>query len=132
MSATEATGFGGVSAGTARTTRSGPLLAAESREPAVTGDLGTLGEVVLPADAAAAGAARIVIGHCLTGLVSRRIVAEAQVHGGELVSNSLLHAQVGGGDVVRVRVYVGSEALRVEIDNPGTRRGIVWFEMGRA
>jgi hypothetical protein len=126
MSATEGTGHRGASAGIASTTRSGPLLAAEPREP---GDLGRLGEVVLPADATVAGAARIVIGHCLTGLVSRRIVADAQLHGSELVSNSLLH---GHGDVVLVRVYLGAEALRVEIDNPRTRRGTVWFEMGRA
>lgn len=132
MSATEGTGHGGASAGIAQTTRSGPLLAAEPREPAATGDLGRLGEVVLPAEATAAGAARIVIGHCLTGLVSRRIVGEAQLHGSELVSNSLLHAQVDRGDVVLVRVYLGAEALRIEIDIPGSRRGTVWFEMGRA
>jgi hypothetical protein len=132
MSATEGTGFGGASAGIARTPRSDPLLAAEPREPATTGDLGRLGEVVLPADAAAAGAARIVIGHCLTGLVSRRIVGEAQLHGSELVSHSLLQDQADRGDVVLVRVYLGAGALRVEIENPGTRRGTVWFEMGRA
>jgi hypothetical protein len=128
MSATEGTGHRGAFAGIASTTRSGPLLAAEPREP---GDLGRLGEVVLPADATAAGAARIVIGHCLTGLVSRRIVAEAQLHASELVSNSLLHAQVDRGEVLLVRVYLGAEALRIEIDNPGTRRGTVWFEMAR-
>ena len=98
MSATEESRSGGASAGIAQTVRTGPLLAVEPREPAATGDLGRLGEVVLPADArTAAGAARIVIGHCLTGLVSRR-----------------------------------TEALRVEIDNPGTRRGTGCFEMGRA
>jgi hypothetical protein len=128
MSATEGTGHRGAVAGIASTTRSGPLLAAEPREP---GDLGRLGEVVLPADATAAGAARIVIGHCLTGLVSRRIVGEAQLHASELVSNSLLHAQVDRGEVLLVRVYLGAEALRIEIDNPGTRRGTVWFEMAR-
>ena len=132
MSATEGTGHGGASAGIAHTARSGPPLALEPREPGATGDLGTLAEVVLPADATAAGAARIVIGHCLTGLVSRKIVGEAELHGSELVSNSLLHDQADGGDVILVRVYLGADALRVEIDNPGTRRGTVWFEMGRA
>jgi hypothetical protein len=132
MSATEGTGHRGASAGIARTTRSGPLVALEPRDPAATGDLGTLAEVVLPADATAAGAARIVIGHCLTGLVSRRIIGEAQLHGSELVSNSLRHDQADRGDVVLVRIYLGAEALRIEIENPGTRRGTVWFEMGRA
>jgi hypothetical protein len=128
MSATEGTGQGGASEGIARAARSGPLLAVEPREPAATGDLGRLGEVVLPADATAAGAARIVIGQCLTGLVSRRMVGEAQPHG----SNSLLHAQVDRDDLVLVRVYLGAEMLRIEIDNPGTRRGTAWAEMGRA
>jgi hypothetical protein len=132
MSATEGSGNGGASAAIAHTARSGPLLAVEPREPAATGGLGRLGEVVIPAGATAGGAARIVIDHCLTGLVARTIVDQAQVHGSELVSNSLLHAQVDRGDVVLVRVYLGAEALRIEIDNPGTRRGTVWFEMGRA
>jgi anti-sigma regulatory factor (Ser/Thr protein kinase) len=83
-------------------------------------ELGLLAEVVLPADAAAPGAARMVIAHCLSGLVARRILGDAQLLGTELVTNSLQHAELRGGDPVFVRIYLGAEALRLEVENPGT------------
>jgi anti-sigma regulatory factor (Ser/Thr protein kinase) len=86
----------------------------------VSGELARLGEVVLPADAHAPGAARIVITHCLAGLVARRILDEAILLGSELVTNSLRHADLRVGNPVFVRVHLGAEALRIEVENPGT------------
>jgi anti-sigma regulatory factor (Ser/Thr protein kinase) len=83
-------------------------------------DLARLGEVVLPADQNAPGAARIVVEHCLAGLAAPRVVDDAKLLASELVTNSLQHADLRDDDLVRVRVDLGAEALRVEIENPGT------------
>jgi hypothetical protein len=139
MSATHRSANGGASAAIAQTVRTGRLLAIAPREPAnerwadgdgpASGELGRLAEVVLPTDDHAPGAARIVIAHCLTGLVARAIVAEAQLLGSELVENRLPHARVDRGDTMFVRVHLGTETLRVEVEH---QRTTVWFEMARA
>jgi hypothetical protein len=139
MSATEASGNGGASAGIAETVRTGQLLPVAPQELAnerwadgdgpATGELGRLAEIVLPADDHAPGAARIVIAHCLTGLVAPTIVDEAQLLGSELVKNSLPHARVDRGDTMFVRVHLGTETLRVEVEHSRTTG---WFEMARA
>jgi hypothetical protein len=139
MSATDGSANGAASAAIAQTVHTGRLLAIAPREPAngrwvdgdgpATGELGRLAEVVLPADDHAPGAARIVIAHCLTGLVARAIVAEAQLLGGQLVEDRLPHAHVGRGDTILVGVHLGAEALRVEVQHPRTTD---WFEMARA
>jgi anti-sigma regulatory factor (Ser/Thr protein kinase) len=90
-----------------------------SRDAAIR-ELGMLAEVVLPADAAAPGAARVVIAHCLGGLVAKRILGDTQLLGSELVTNSLQHGRLRDDDPVRLRVYLGAKALRLEVENPGT------------
>jgi hypothetical protein len=138
MSASDGSANGGASLAPAQTVRTGRLVAIAPRDPAnersaddrpATGELGRLAEVVLPTDAAAPGAARIVIAHCLTGLVARTIVDEAQRLGSELVADRLPHARIDRGDTMFVRVHLGAEALRVEVDH---QRTTVWFDMARA
>jgi anti-sigma regulatory factor (Ser/Thr protein kinase) len=98
-----------------------PSAAARARlSEAASGGLVRLGQVALPADAHAPGAARIVITHCLAGLVARRILDEAKLLGTELVTNSLKHADLRLANPVFVRVDLGAEALRIEVENPGT------------
>jgi serine/threonine-protein kinase RsbW len=94
--------------------------AASRGDDAPPRELGMLAEVVLPADAAAPGAARVVIAHCLTALVARRVVGDAELVASELVTNSLRHAALRDADAIVVRIYLGEETLRLEIDNPGT------------
>jgi two-component sensor histidine kinase len=62
----------------------------------------------------------MVIAHCLTGLVSERILPDAEPLVSEIVTNSVQHGQLGDGDTVLVRIYLAAETLRVEIENPGT------------
>jgi anti-sigma regulatory factor (Ser/Thr protein kinase) len=81
---------------------------------------GKVAEIGLPMSSAAPGAARIVIAHCLTGLVSQRILLDAELLVGEVVANSLEHGHLGDADTVLLRVYLAAETLRVEIENPGT------------
>jgi anti-sigma regulatory factor (Ser/Thr protein kinase) len=81
---------------------------------------GKLAEVPLPTGSAAPGAARVVIAHCLTGLVSQRILSDVALLVSELVTNSLVHGELQDGDTVVVRVYLAADTLRVEVENPGT------------
>jgi anti-sigma regulatory factor (Ser/Thr protein kinase) len=81
---------------------------------------GMLAEVGLPADVAAPGAARMLIAHCMTGLVGRRVVTDAQLLASELVTNSLRHGGLRDDDPVVVRVSLSAEALRLEVENAGT------------
>jgi anti-sigma regulatory factor (Ser/Thr protein kinase) len=84
------------------------------------GGFGMLAELLLPADAAGPGAARIVVAHCLRGLVAGRILRDAELLVSELVTNSLEHAALRYDDPLVVRVYLGAEAFRLEVENPGT------------
>jgi anti-sigma regulatory factor (Ser/Thr protein kinase) len=81
---------------------------------------GMLAEMALPTGSSAPGAARMVITHCLTGLVSRHILLDAQLLVSEVVTNSLRHGELSDGDTVLVRVYVAAESVRLEIVNRGT------------
>jgi anti-sigma regulatory factor (Ser/Thr protein kinase) len=93
--------------------------------------LGRLAEIALPAGAGAPGAARMVIAHCLTGLVAERILHDAELLVSELVTNSLDHGQLGDGDAVLVRVFLAAETLRLEIENPGTAGAVASLPAGR-
>jgi serine/threonine-protein kinase RsbW len=93
--------------------------AARTISDAPTEQLGKLAEIALPTGSAAPGAARLFVVHCLTGLVSQRILADATLLVSELITNSVRHADLGEGDTVLVRAYLGGETLRLEIENPG-------------
>src|SRR4051794_26683761 len=81
---------------------------------------GMLAEIALPTGSGAPGAARMVVSHCLTGLVSREILLDAQLLVSEVVTNSLRHGGLSDGDSVLVRVYVAADSVRLEIVNRGT------------
>jgi anti-sigma regulatory factor (Ser/Thr protein kinase) len=81
---------------------------------------GMLAEIALPTGSGAPGAARMVIAHCLTGLVSHHILSDAQLLVSEVVTNSLRHGELSEGDTVLVRVYVAAESVRLEIVNRGS------------
>lgn len=81
---------------------------------------GMLAEIALPTGSSAPGAARMVVAHCLTGLVSQQILLDAQLLVSEVVTNSLTHGELSDGDAVLVRVYLAADSVRLEIMNRGT------------
>jgi anti-sigma regulatory factor (Ser/Thr protein kinase) len=94
-----------------------PRLARSQPPPS---ELGELAEFGFPTSARAPGAARMVIAHCLSGLVAPRVIKQAELLVSELVTNSLDHGQLDDRDTVWVRIYLGSGTLRLEIENAGT------------
>lgn len=76
-------------------------------------------KVALPAGSAAPGAARLFVAHCLSGLVSQRVLADAVLLVSELITNSVRHGELGDGDTVLLGVSLDAETLRLEIENPG-------------
>jgi anti-sigma regulatory factor (Ser/Thr protein kinase) len=115
MSATEKSANGGAPA---RRLATVPRTKADGDAP-VAG-LGQLVEMALPTGCAAPGAARMVIEHCLAGLVAERVLHNAVLLVSELVTNSVTHGELGAGESVMIRVYVAADTVRLEIDNPGT------------
>lgn len=87
---------------------------------APNGESAQLTEIELPINPRAPGAARIVVDHCLTGLVTRRVLDEVQLLATELVTNSLDHGQLGNDGFVLLRVSLATGTLRIEIENAGT------------
>ena len=83
-------------------------------------ELAALAEIALPAGPRAPGAARMIVDHCLSGLVTQRILRNAELRVSELVTNSLDHGELGAGDSVLIRIYLATDTLRLEIENPGT------------
>jgi anti-sigma regulatory factor (Ser/Thr protein kinase) len=82
--------------------------------------LGTLAEIALPAGSGAPGAARMIVRHCLSGLVTHRILDDAELLVSELVTNSVVHGELAAGETVLVSIHVAADKLRFDIDNPGT------------
>jgi anti-sigma regulatory factor (Ser/Thr protein kinase) len=80
---------------------------------------GRLAEVELPTGPGAAGAARMVIDHCLGGLVAPRTLADARLLASELVTNSVCHGDLDS-DTILLRVDLTAQTVRLEIENPGT------------
>jgi anti-sigma regulatory factor (Ser/Thr protein kinase) len=87
---------------------------------APTRELTRLAEIALPPGPRAPGAARCVVDHCLSGLVAQRVLHDTELLVSELVTNSLDHGELGDGDSVLLSVYLVTDSLRLEIENPGT------------
>ena len=85
-----------------------------------------LAEITLPTGSRAPGAARMVVDHCLSGLVTHRVLDNAEL----LVTKSLDHGELGDGDSVRVSVYLATDRLRLEIQCPGTGRVVAASRAG--
>jgi anti-sigma regulatory factor (Ser/Thr protein kinase) len=93
-------------------------------------ELTRLAEIALPPGPRAPGAARVVVDHCLCGLVTQRVLHDAELLVSELVTNSLDHGELGAGDRVLVSVYLATDGLRLEVENPGVA-GVVAGREGR-
>jgi hypothetical protein len=122
--------LGGLRRGAAALTAENHQLRAQiaGLQPAVSsrrsGDaaiqFGELAEIALPTGSGAPGAARKVLDHCFTGLVSQQILTDAELLVSELVTNSVEHGELDSDDTVLVRILLAAESLRVEVENPGT------------
>lgn len=98
------------------------LAQASSRlgdDPAVQA-AGELAEIALPTGPRAPGAARMVIAHCITGLVTPRVLDVATLLGSELVTNSVRQGQLAEHDTVLLRIHLTLDVLRLEVENTGT------------
>ena len=80
---------------------------------------GQLAEIELPSGPLAPGAARMVVDHCLSGLVAPWILQDARLLVSELVTNSVRHGDVESGTIV-LRLDLTAHTLRLEIENAGT------------
>jgi anti-sigma regulatory factor (Ser/Thr protein kinase) len=70
-------------------------------------------------DPAASGVVRAAVADWAAGNVSRQVIEDVQLLVSELVTNSMRHAGLGAGDVVRVAASLHNGSLRLEVENPG-------------
>ena len=82
-------------------------------------EFGRLAEIAVPTGSRAPGAARQIVAHCLSRLVTLGTLDATQLLVSELVTNSVRHAELDERDSVLVRIHLAAESLRVEIENPG-------------
>ena len=94
-------------------------------------ELTRLAEIALPPGPRAPGAARCVVDHCLSALVAEGTLRDAQLLVSELVTNSLDHGELDDRDSVLVSVYLATDRLRLEIQNPGIAGVVVASRAGR-
>jgi anti-sigma regulatory factor (Ser/Thr protein kinase) len=85
--------------------------------PAVAADLF---EVTLPAALGTPAAARAAFTAWMAGRVSATMLADAQLLLGELVTNSVRHADAADDAVVSVRAQLRPDGLRLEIKDRGS------------
>jgi anti-sigma regulatory factor (Ser/Thr protein kinase) len=90
-----------------------------------------LAEIALPPGPRGPGAARVVVDHCLRGLVTQRVLDDAVLLVSELVTNSLDHGELGAEDSVLVSIYLATDRLRLEIQNPGVAGVVAARREGR-
>jgi serine/threonine-protein kinase RsbW len=81
-------------------------------------------ELSLPAALDAPTAARAAITAWMAGHVSETMLADAQLLVGELVANSVRHADVADDAVVSVRAQLCADALRLEVEDRGNTGSI--------
>ena len=94
-------------------------------------DVGQLAEIELPIGSLAPGAARMVIDHCLTGLVAPWILQDARLLASELVTNSVRHGDLESGTTIVLRMDLSAKALRLEVENAGTAGAVTSRSEGR-
>jgi anti-sigma regulatory factor (Ser/Thr protein kinase) len=82
----------------------------EEREPQVAR---------LAPDALAPAAARSFVAAYLGGLVAPRVLGCAKLVTSELVTNGVLHSGADAGEHLVVRVSIGRDSCRVEVEDPG-------------
>jgi serine/threonine-protein kinase RsbW len=88
--------------------------------------LGLVGpfEVTLATALTAPAAARVAIGAWMAGHLTETMLADAQLIVGELVANSVRHADAPADAVVSVRAQVAAGVLRLEVEDRGSSGSI--------
>jgi serine/threonine-protein kinase RsbW len=81
-------------------------------------------ELTLSPSLDAPAAARAAVTAWMAGHVSETMLADAELIVGELVANSVRHADAPAGAVIGVRAEVRTDVLRLEVEDQG-RRGSV-------
>lgn len=94
-------------------------------------EVGQLAEIELPIGSLAPGAARMVIDHCLTGLVAPWILQDARLLATELVTNSVRHGDLERGTTIVLRMDLTATTLRLEVENAGTAGAVTSRSVGR-
>jgi hypothetical protein len=94
-------------------------------------EVGQLAEIELPIGSLAPGAARMVIDHCLTGLVAPWILQDARLLASELVTNSVRHGDLESGTPIVLRMDLTAKTLRLEVENAGTAGAVTSRSVGR-
>jgi anti-sigma regulatory factor (Ser/Thr protein kinase) len=78
-----------------------------------------LAEVRLPAAVGAPGLARLVVADHLTGVVSQAVLRDATLLATELVTNSVRHSGLAEPGSVTLRISLGADTVRLEIEDSG-------------
>src|SRR3954452_3040276 len=78
-------------------------------------------EASLPVRPAAPATARAALTRWLDGTVPRQVLENARLLASERVTNSLGHADLSADSSLRLAVQLSSDALRVEVGDPGSR-----------
>ena len=94
-------------------------------------EVGQLAEIELPIGSSAPGAARMVIDHCLTGLVAPWILEDARLLACELVTNSVRHGDLWSGTTIALRLDLTAKTLRLEVENAGTAGAVTSSSEGQ-
>ena len=81
-------------------------------------------DVCLAAVSEAAPGARSAVVDALTGRVDGRVLADAELLVSELATNSVQHAGLAAGELVRVGAAVSDGVVRLEVDDPGSTGAI--------
>jgi anti-sigma regulatory factor (Ser/Thr protein kinase) len=76
-------------------------------------------DVALPAGIKAPGDARIALASWLEWRVPSRVLEDAQLLASELVTNSVLHAEVEAANVIHVGVELATGLLRLHVEDGG-------------
>jgi serine/threonine-protein kinase RsbW len=82
------------------------------------GPVGTL-EVTVTAGCDAPATARAAVTAWISGRVSEAMVTDAQLLVGELVANSVRHADAPAGATIRVCAHVRADVLYLEVEDRG-------------
>jgi anti-sigma regulatory factor (Ser/Thr protein kinase) len=104
----------------------GPAQSAQAVPPPGTIENGLVApfELDLAATMGAPAAARAAVSAWMSGHVTDAMLVDVRLLVGELVTNSLLHADGPGEAVIRIHAEVCGDAVRFEVADRGTSRPI--------
>jgi anti-sigma regulatory factor (Ser/Thr protein kinase) len=93
--------------------------AARPGRPAAPNDHGRRLEVAVAGGLDAPTMARAAVAPWLSAWVSEKLLGDALLLVSELVTNSVLHAQLGRDDAICVRVEISDGLVHLEVEDPG-------------